>query len=192
MIRGISFSVKSAPPLDKALHWWRTYKAKRYIPKHAIVCDLGCGEDGAFLHRISDHLDRGVGLDLSVKMSKHPRIDLVKADLNHHLPIGNRSVNVVTSLAVIEHLNEYTSHIEEAFRILAPGGILIVTTPAKHGDWLLRLLSKLKLIHGEEIEDHKRYFDKKSLLELCKHVGFKKVTYQRFQFGFNQLVVARA
>ncbi len=44
-------------------------------------------------------------------------------------PLSDNSVDIVFATEIIEHLSNPIPIIEEAFRILKPGGIAVVTTP---------------------------------------------------------------
>jgi SAM-dependent methyltransferase len=55
-------------------------------------------------------------------------VDVV--DLNHgQLPYPDASFNLVTFTEVAEHLENYRAIVREVYRILKPGGIVVITTP---------------------------------------------------------------
>jgi SAM-dependent methyltransferase len=56
-------------------------------------------------------------------------IRCVACDLNDSLPFENESLDVVVATEVIEHLNNPRNLIDEAGRILTPGGRLVLSTP---------------------------------------------------------------
>ena len=53
----------------------------------------------------------------------------VQCDLNERIPVDDCSLDVVVATEVIEHLNNPNRLITEAFRVLVPGGRLVITTP---------------------------------------------------------------
>ena len=53
----------------------------------------------------------------------------LQTDLNYPIPIQDNSYNFVISTEVIEHLENPRATFREFYRLLRPGGILIVTTP---------------------------------------------------------------
>ena len=63
----------------------------------------------------------------------------------------------MTLLAVAEHLDPTALErlLAEAHRVLAPGGRLMLTTPAARADRLLHFLARVRLVSPEEIEEHK-------------------------------------
>lgn len=62
----------------------------------------------------------------------------------------------ITLLAVIEHLDpkSLVRLFRECHRVLAPGGQVILTTPAAWSAGLLRIMARLGLVSKEEIDDH--------------------------------------
>jgi 2-polyprenyl-3-methyl-5-hydroxy-6-metoxy-1,4-benzoquinol methylase len=190
-MRTKSFSRDSSRLLDKILCWWRIRAIKQYMKPGSTVCDLGCGTKGYFLRKIEPLIKSGQGFDVQVSNNQDgSKTSLQEIDLDKALlPVTSSSVETVTSLAVIEHLNNELHHIKEAFRILRPGGLFVVTTPHPRSDIVLRFLAGLNLIGADEIKDHKKYFTAEKLSNLLKQNGFKKVKCHKFQFGFNQAIV---
>jgi len=177
---------------DKLLHKLRSSKAAKYIKPGSIICDLGCGREGNFLKEIEKTISRGFGFDFFVDNSfGSDKIKLQDLDLNNNIPLPDFSVDVVTAMAVLEHLNNYEAFIGEIYRILKKNGILILSTPSQLADPVIKTLGFLGLIDKKQAYDHKKYFNKKQLLRILKEAGFAGVTVSRFQFGFNQLVIGR-
>ena len=76
------------------------------------------------------------------------------------------------------------------YRILKPGGKLVLTTPAPCSKPLLEFLAfRLKIISAEEIMDLKHYFSNSEIKDILNNYGFSEVPIKNFQFGFNQLAV---
>jgi ubiquinone/menaquinone biosynthesis C-methylase UbiE len=66
--------------------------------------------------------------------------EVLRADLNiESLPLENDSVDFVTAFEVIEHIWNKDNMLEEAYRILKHGGLLMLTTP-NLATWANRLL----------------------------------------------------
>jgi hypothetical protein len=43
----------------------------------------------------------------------------------------------------------------------------------------------------EDIHEHKKYFSEAELVALFEGVGFLQVKFRKFEFGFNNLIVAK-
>jgi 2-polyprenyl-3-methyl-5-hydroxy-6-metoxy-1,4-benzoquinol methylase len=56
-------------------------------------------------------------------------ISWLEADLNHPIPVPDHSFDGIISTEVIEHLENPRAVFREFYRLLRPGGALIVTTP---------------------------------------------------------------
>jgi 2-polyprenyl-3-methyl-5-hydroxy-6-metoxy-1,4-benzoquinol methylase len=93
---------------------------------------------------------------------------------------------------VIEHVERPDVLAAEAHRVLKPGGVLVVTTPAAQAKPILELISKrLRLIDPAEILDHKRYYRPATLRSELAAAGFEEVDVTRFELGLNLAAVAR-
>lgn len=98
------------------------------------VLDLGCGEGyGADL--LASRAREVVGVDLAPEAVYHARKTYRRPNLRfrymdiYRLELEAESFDVVCSLQVIEHLHEPERFMEEARRVLKPGGLCVITTP---------------------------------------------------------------
>lgn len=161
-----------------------------------VVADFGSGYDAAFLVRVLERgmAARAIAVDLSLDPEiASDRLALVEADLNAALPISDASVNVATSLAVLEHLDRPDTHAKELFRVLKPGGTLLLTTPSPLGKPVLEFLAyRLGVIDRAEIDDHKRYFDGAALRAVLRDAGFRDadIHHETFLLGMNNFIRA--
>ncbi|MGE0351669.1 MAG: methyltransferase domain-containing protein [Gemmatimonadales bacterium] len=90
--------------------------------------DLGAGS-GALALRLRDQGFAVEACDLSAEEFKVPGIPFRPADLARPLPYPDAAFDYLTCLETIEHLEDQFAFARECFRILAPGGRLVVTTP---------------------------------------------------------------
>lgn len=146
--------------------------------------DMGCGS-GHLVQLLKTKGYDSIGIDIN------PGTNIIAADLNKPLPLEAGSVDLVTSLANIEHLHHPEINLAEIHRVLKKGGTCILTTPSTAAKPVLEFLAfKLKLIDRREIEDHKMYFTKKLLLKYFEQAGFSDVNVKYFQMGLNLHAVA--
>lgn len=177
--------------IDRILRYWRTSKARKYLGKNKIICDLGCGYDGIFLKNNRKHFFKGIGFDVHVSRGSDG-VELIKASVDKEIILPDGFADVVVSFAVLEHIKNYKKFFSEAYRITKPGGFFIVTTPDLKAKNIWEMLMKLKMIkQSEDIEEHEKYFHPDEARALFEETGFKNIEHKKFQFGFNNLFIAK-
>lgn len=162
---------------------------KKYLDNNAVFCDIGCG-NGIFLRTISPYISTGYGFDKKVKESCERNLIFRKAYIDEKIPLESNTVDCVTLLAVLEHLEKPESVLLESYRILKSGGKILITTPAPISKPILEFLSyKLNIVSPVEIRDHKHYYPKKELIKLLERCGFVGVAARSFEFGLNNFAI---
>jgi ubiquinone/menaquinone biosynthesis C-methylase UbiE/DNA-binding transcriptional ArsR family regulator len=110
------------------------------------LLDLGTGT-GRMLELFGPDMERGLGLDLSLDMLHLARHRLERAGLRncsvrqgdiYDLPLPDDSFDVVILHQVLHFLDDGTRAIQEAARVLRPGGRLLVVDFAPHEEEFLR------------------------------------------------------
>ena len=101
------------------------------ISTRAVMLDIGCGY-GYFMQLCLKKGYDCIGLDisrwaLSRAIEKSAKTILFGASSN--LPLQSNSIDIVTMLDVIEHLNKPQLALTEIRRILKPEGVLFISTP---------------------------------------------------------------
>ncbi len=166
------------------------------VPNIESILDMGCGYNANFLRniiKIFPGIKTRVGIDLKVNPDlEGSGIRALSADLNQKLPFADQSFDIVTASALFEHLQKPLEAAREVYRILKPGGKLIITTPSPAAKPVLEILAfKLHIIDPAEILDHKNYFTKPDLIQMFLDAGFKNSSSRNFQVIFNTLTVSQ-
>ncbi len=117
------------------LPWpWRDRRqGRRELPWHGKgrLLDFGCG-GGSYLLRMHRQGWRVTGLDLYPSAVNHVRGELGLPALLGTLPhpdLPPGSFDVITMWHSLEHVHRPMAVLEEAYRLLAPGGKLLVAVP---------------------------------------------------------------
>jgi len=173
---------------DKILSYYRYSRVFHSIKQsHAAfnsALDLGCGS-GNLVKLLNQKGIVTQGIDITAGDN------IIASDLNKPLPVVSDSINLVTSLANLEHLNEPLLNLKEIYRVLKKDGVCVLTTPSTAAKPVLEFIAyKLKLIERAEIDDHKMYFSKELLSQYFLDAGFEKVQVKYFQFGLNLHAIA--
>lgn len=136
------------------------------------VLDVGCG-GGSFLHAIEQEGRAVFGSDISQKAA---RTALAQYDIPAacaslpDLPFREGSFAVVTMFHVLEHLPDPLAALEATWRLLAPGGRIVVQVP-NAACWQLLLLGERW--SGLDIPRHLIDFRAEDLEGLLEHCGFE-------------------
>jgi SAM-dependent methyltransferase len=165
--------------LERWLAQQRARTADRLIPPGARsgrLLDIGCGAYPFFLAHTN--FREKIGIDHAVEAIDNNSMTLIIHDLRREtaLPFKDNFFDVVTMLAVFEHIepDRLSCILSEIHRVLKPGGLYILTTPAKWTDKLLQIMAKLGLVSRQEIEDHKDAYDHAKIRTLLLQADFKE------------------
>jgi SAM-dependent methyltransferase len=92
-----------------------------------VIVDFGCA-DAPYQSLLAPRFAKYVRADLP----GNPNVD-VTIEENGRLPLADGSVHAVLSSQVLEHVADPRTYLAEARRVLAPGGMLAIST---HGAWM--------------------------------------------------------
>lgn len=173
--------------LEPLLRRLRLQRVISQIPSNAKVLDIGCGRSAALLNAIAPRIDHGVGIDFKVSQAKVGNIETIPCKLDQSLPFPDQCFDIVTMLAVLEHIEHEAPILQEIHRVLKNSGKLILTVPSVRAQPVLEFLAyRLKIVDEAEIRDHKRYYDRQTLHKvMLENVPFQSFQHQYFQFGMN-------
>lgn len=102
---------------------------RSYLTRDSIVLDAGAGSGIGFQHDFRGKVRKVVGLDVVDEVADNPFLDeWVKADICI-TPFDDCYFDVIFSTYVFEHIQNTAAMVKEIYRILKPGGVLVVRTP---------------------------------------------------------------
>ncbi len=167
--------------------WRRTIEIisalERFAPKPVRdIIDLGTA-DGRMLHSIKEKFpeSRCIGVEFNQELvnfgkSHFPEIEIVQGDIQV-LDFSDKSFDSVLLTAVIEHVPDPEKVVSEAYRILKPGGILVLTSPDPFWEYLATKVGHLK--DGQ----HNRVMTLSQLSNLIKQNGFTVLKTKKFMLS---------
>ncbi|OGD29704.1 hypothetical protein A2833_02600 [Candidatus Azambacteria bacterium RIFCSPHIGHO2_01_FULL_44_55] len=145
---------------------------RKFLPEKAKILEIGAGggEDLAFLRDRGKWLTEGTDLSPYAKETaqKEFRLNLTLGQLEE-ISFPNESFDLVRNKYVLEHVHSPKSMIGETYRILKPGGRLILWVP--NFDSLSRMIFK-SYWEGGEAPRHLYSFSKKTISEYLKYKNF--------------------
>lgn len=145
-------------------------KYSKYINGHLV--DLGCGE-APLKNYFLNFADKYTGIDWS-KSSHNVKADIM-SDLNKEIKLKNSIADCITSFSLLEHLLEPQNLINESFRVLKSGGVIIFQVPWQ---WWIH----------EEPYDYFRY-SPYALENMFSKVGFTKIEIEPIGGFFTMLTM---
>ena len=187
--------------LEPLLARLRTQRANRLIPpdlRQGRILDIGCGSFPYFLAHTAFREKFAVDqLPMPRETADRNRIQFFELNLNRQpsLPFNDEYFEVVTLLAVVEHLDPESMAIlfRECHRVLKSNGLLVLSTPAAWSDGLLHMMAHLNLVSAEEIHEHAYAYTLPLIGWHFGQAGFEmsKVKFGYFEFMLNMWGTAR-
>lgn len=108
---------------------WSGQRVAKLRPESLL--DVGCA-DGSFMERYLRHRPaKYCGIEAEPEYRRQARargIEVQAADLNGPWPYADGEFDVVHSSQVIEHLHNTRMFVQEAMRVLKPGGTALITS----------------------------------------------------------------
>jgi ubiquinone/menaquinone biosynthesis C-methylase UbiE len=158
-------------------HWWFVARRRLVLQELARhggasagpILDVGCGTGGMlpYLQRF----DRAVGLDPAQEAAEACRtraVPFVNGSATA-LPFADETFGTVTALDVIEHVPDHLGVLNEIYRVLRPGGLVLITVPAYQFLWS----------RHDELNHHQRRYRRSRLRSLVSSANFEitKLSY---------------
>ena len=142
------------------------------IKRGSKILEIGCGRGDFINEFIKSQMD-GYGVDQSSECKNYfSNILFSKVDLlNENIPLENNFFDVIFSKSLIEHFYYPEKIMNEAYRLLKPGGIIITLTP----DW--------EFIYKSFYEGytHRTPFTSVSLKDIHSICNFREIEVKKFK-----------
>ncbi len=187
--------------LEPMLADLRAQRANKLIPsslRTGRILDIGCGSYPYFLAHTSFAEKFAIDqIPLPQQTAVELRIESFTLDLEvkPRLPFQDNFFEAVTLLAVVEHLDpaHMAALFKEIYRVLKPGGQVILTTPAAWSDGLLKAMARINLVSAEEIHEHAYAYTLPLLGWYFGQAGFEmtKIKFGYFEFILNMWATAQ-
>jgi SAM-dependent methyltransferase len=160
-------------PIWLQRYWQRTRHriVLGFLEDRKSILDIGCGSS-----RIIQDMPDAVGLDIlehKLRWLKSRHRLLVRASCDR-LPFRAKSFDTVINSEVIEHVHDSPEIWSEMWRVLRPGGILVVGTP-DYGRWLWWILEWIygKVLPGAYAHEHITHFTREEVVRRLRAIGYE-------------------
>jgi len=163
-------------------HWWFASRTRalntlmeQTLPNNPNLrlLDIGCG-GGNMIHHLSE-FGRVNGLEIDarpVSVARQRGYEVEQYDATQPMPFVASSFDAITALDVIEHNEDDMAILADSYRVLKPGGHMIITVPAFMFLWS----------HNDVLNAHVRRYTGPELRQKLKQTGFEvlRLTYNNF------------
>jgi 2-polyprenyl-6-hydroxyphenyl methylase/3-demethylubiquinone-9 3-methyltransferase len=160
------------------LHWIAQARGE-LVPHakrtHAVLVDLGCGA-GLLAPFIADKGYVHIGVDLSqsaLGQAREHGVVAVRADVAS-VPLPDSVADVVSAGEILEHVEDLGQVVDEACRLLRPGGVLVLDTIARTALARVIAVEIAERIRGGAppgIHDPRLFVDRRQLVARCEKNG---------------------
>jgi SAM-dependent methyltransferase len=168
-------------------HWW--FVGRRRLVTDLLlrtgargrILDLGCGTGGVLTHL--GQFGAALGLDPAPEAAHYCRRRRVPMVVGSglELPFAAASFDAVLALDVIEHVPDDVALLREAWRVLRPGGVLLVTVPALPWLWSSH----------DDVNHHFRRYTMRTLDASLRAGGFRPRKMSYYNALLLPLAIAR-
>jgi SAM-dependent methyltransferase len=214
-----SKSVKRPPSAEAATlgepsYVWRSGQERRLdlIRRHvrlegARILDVGCGI-GTYVKRFREFTPHVYGIDVSVKRLQEGAraVPNLLAAKGERLPFRETSFDVLVFNEVIEHVEDDRKTIEDALRVLQPGGHIVIYAPNRlfpyetHGVYWkgryrfgnIPLVNYLPNRFRDRLVPHARAYTARGIRRLWLGLPLQVVVHGYVYPGFDNVVARRA
>jgi len=151
----------------------------KYIPKGRIL-DVGC-YIGTFLCFLREQGWETTGVELDARAVSFARQEFAMPIINDALESldtdqYHNSFDAITMMHLIEHLDDPASMLQVVWRLLKPGGVVVVETPT-YDSLIFKLLGKRE--RSLSCNGHIIFYTVDTLRRLLEKIGFEVVVAEK-------------
>jgi len=166
------------------------------LPKGGKLLDIGCGT-GLFVERYIEAGGTAIGLDISSKMIEKARRRCIACDYTlgtgEKIPFCDNSFDAVCSLLVFSYVKDPETMLNEAYRVLKPGGKIAICTLGKklltRGIPVIYLISEKMNVNHVVMKDFgEHYYDREEMDGLFTQAGFSDISVTWCSFAHIDMI----
>ena len=167
-------------------------KKELAINRSDVVIDLGCGI-GRYSSELAKFAGKVIGMDLSldsIRLAKQlfrlKNCDFICCDATH-IPVKDSSIDKVSSVDVLEHIQDDNAVLDEIDRVLKPRRRIFLYVPCRNAfslEWVDAKAKGTYPMYPIDIETgHVHRYKTKEILSLLESVGFNQSSVKIRYFG---------
>jgi SAM-dependent methyltransferase len=180
---------------------------RRYVPLEGKrILDMGCGV-GAFVRRLGEYSTEVYGTDIDRERvaegtQEVPNLGLAVCE---QMPFADDSFDVIILHEVLEHVTDDQQTLQEARRVLAPGGSVVIFCPNRlypfetHGIFLgkryvfgnIPFVNYLPNALRNRLVPHARAYSRGLLRRLYRRAGLRARLHSWVYPGFDHVMARR-
>ena len=170
-------------------HHLRFERVAREVSSGSVHLDVGCGP-GSFISTLPDDVDC-IGVDVTSVQVEYARSKYGKRGKRFSviapgiLPFSRDTFDIVTLLELVEHISAREAEVllGEVFRVLRPGGKIVLTTPNYASLWPLLEILVDRFGGVAYADQHITKYVGSSLRRLIAQIGFRDVSVETWLFS---------
>ncbi|MHB0859261.1 MAG: class I SAM-dependent methyltransferase [Anaerolineae bacterium] len=212
-VAGAGEADQKAITLGHPSYVWREGQERRlqlirhYAPLEGkIILDVGCGL-GLYVRRFRDFTSQVYGVDVDAAKVQEAGLTLPNIQLGsaEQLPYPDSFFDIVLSHEVLEHVDDDCAAVRDAYRVLKPGGRLVVFAPNRHypfethgfywrGNYHfgnIPLVNYLPTNLREKLCPHVRAYTTRELQGLFEGLPGRWIVHRRIFAGYDNIVASR-